>query len=201
MDYLGLKDLVKSYGGYGTGDTNYIEAALNDGLLELATQGIRWPWWRKAATLTTVIDQMAYDLPADYYMHETLAPGPDVVRFTEDRPNVVQWDAVPHVKAQPEWYTIRGKQILLYPIPDAAYTYSHRYWYVPPAMTNDIDVPDLPIEYHPVIAYGALRKMAARDKDVNMVQYWAAEIQAVIERMKVAAAMQHSAGVERIPWR
>jgi len=50
--------------------------------------------------------------------------------------------------------------VILKPIPNGTYTVSFRYWEQPEILTEDVQVPKLPTQFHLLIVYKAVEKMA-----------------------------------------
>jgi len=93
---------------------------------------------------------------------------------------------------------VRGN-IMFFPIPDSVITYAHDYWHMPTLMSADGDTTLIPDEDEMVLVYGALMRMASRDKDWTAAAYWEAQWDTAIKGMKAAQAMNQFKSAERIP--
>ena len=63
---------------------------------------------------------------------------------------------------KPKYFSIdySDNSLILKPTPDKAYTISFRYWETPEILTEDAQVPKLPLAFHSLIVYKAVEKMS-----------------------------------------
>ena len=76
------------------------------------------------------------------------------------------------VQGRMYYYALDGANMHLYPAPDNAYPLELRYWAMPAALVNDTDVPNLPVDWHPMLWIYATWMCYEADDDANMGAYW-----------------------------
>jgi len=66
------------------------------------------------------------------------------------------------VSSTPQYFTIDPptQSIIIKPIPDSSSTITFRYQKSPEVLSTDTQIPSLPVQYHDLIVYNALMKMA-----------------------------------------
>lgn len=64
-------------------------------------------------------------------------------------------DTTTHSTNVPEYWYKFGDTIKVYPVPDAAYTLTLRYYKKPTLLSSDADVPDIPSEFEELLVSGA----------------------------------------------
>lgn len=121
-------------------------------------------WYLTCATANTVASQDSYSLPADFLkahrvellLAGTITSPPSTQTWTSIEPNTLNEGAYLNFGiSQPNTFTIGKDCFILRPIPDAAYTMRLWYSYCVAPMTDDLNVPDVPIQYHEAIAVRA----------------------------------------------
>ena len=74
----------------------------------------------------------------------------------------------------------------VWPYPDEVYTIGIDYLIEPPDLANPTDTPILPVPYHDVLVFGALKQIAMRERDLwsigNYGNEYAQRLQQFIER-------------------
>lgn len=78
---------------------------------------------------------------------------------------------------KPRNWTIIDQKLHLWPIPDMVYTLSIDYIIEPPDLVNPTDTPILPIPYHDVLVFGALKQIAMRERDLWSIGNYGQEYQ------------------------
>lgn len=66
-------------------------------------------------------------------------------------------------------------KLLVWPVPDAAYTLRGAYWKAPQALSADGDIPEMPERFHAAIRLRALLLMATHDEALDQVPVWTAD--------------------------
>lgn len=94
------------------------------------------------------------------------------------------FDSLPVSSGRPAYYLIRGNELLLYPTPDAGYDLTLRYWRLPQDMEADGDEPEIPVQYHEVLIAYAMQKAYARENDYTASNFWKAEWEAGVGKMR-----------------
>jgi hypothetical protein len=67
--------------------------------------------------------------------------------------------------ANPQMWTMYAQQIKFWPFPDDTYTVALDYIYDPPDLSATTDVPVIPLKYQDCLVWGAVAKMAYRERD------------------------------------
>lgn len=134
-----------------------------------------WKWLEASRTFSTVQGQDTYSildifgsstLPLKKYHLDSLVITDEVgqkryLRYS-DRDALEQRYLNSDDEQLPSFFTVdpSTKGLILKPIPDGVYSISLRYQKVPEILTENSDVPSLPISFHNLIAYKAVEKMA-----------------------------------------
>jgi hypothetical protein len=79
--------------------------------------------------------------------------------------------------AKPRNWSVIDQTLHLWPIPDGVYTLGIDYIIEPPDLVNPTDTPLLPIPYHDVLVFGALKQIAMRERDLWSIGNYGAEYQ------------------------
>jgi hypothetical protein len=122
---------------------NMLTDFINEANLQIAMEH-DWPWRFTSTTLPTVAGTGSYALPANHLRTRVLriaAQRPLRERTLFDLETSFSDDAT---RGQPTDYTVEGANLLLRPIPNAAYTINHWYLRVEPAVSKDSDIPLMP---------------------------------------------------------
>lgn len=114
-------------------------------------------YYLKPVQTSLIVNQSDYVLPSDFLKLHRLElvvtgtpPNEDVVPIAPITVN--QRDLVPNHTGQPQYYDIKRNRLEVFPTPDSVLTL--RLYYSPRAvgLTLDSDVPDVPDQYHEMIA-------------------------------------------------
>lgn len=123
--------------------TTVLNRIINDALSQVSMEHA-WPWLQTSASIVTVAGTSSYAVPADYIQTHSLVQtdigAPLVQRATLELDQII-------ASGRPSTYAIYGTSVLLKPIPDGAYTISHRYIKAEPALVADGDVSLIPEVY------------------------------------------------------
>lgn len=160
LTYKNLYDRVSKFlGSYGsTGATGaeleQAKQAVDDGYRRFLTSH-DWSFLKKTTTLGLKSGKWEYNLPDDYRaitvpFHFSEGSGyPPLTNDTEDHimqaRTEVETSSYPQIYAErtssysPEHGTVY--QVIFWPTPDSDYTLFYTYKFMPPAMSNDSDVP------------------------------------------------------------
>lgn len=80
-------------------------------------------------------------------------------------------------KGFPQIYSVDPQErIVVYPIPDMAYTIKGLYRKSPQVLTANGDTPEMPARFHDLIVWWALIKVAGHDESMAQPQFWQTEI-------------------------
>jgi len=106
---------------------------------------------------TLVVNQNDYVLPSDFMVEHRLeivtsgTPPNEAISVVAPM-TINQQDLVPNQTGTPQFYFLKKNRIRLSPSPDTALTMRLYYSYLVANMVNLTDVPDVPTEYHEMIA-------------------------------------------------
>lgn len=78
---------------------------------------------------------------------------------------------------KPTNWSIIDQTIHVWPFPDGVYTLGIDYIIEPPDLAISTDIPILPLPYHDVIVFGALKQIAMRERDLWSIGNYGAEYQ------------------------
>jgi hypothetical protein len=148
------------------------------------------------ATVTTSANAATYALPTDYSRlidffynesHELLSPM-----------DVRDFDALPESTGRPYAYAMRGNELVLYPTPDAVYTFTLRYWRLPKDMSADSDEPEIPAQYHDLLIAYAMQKAFMREDDLQMAKAWEEQWNGGLLKMRGEVQSDHFDGPRQV---
>ena len=125
----------------------------------------RWAdYYTTNASVVTVANNEYTDLPADCTV---------LKKLTDSDGNTINWvhnSQFAHTSSvtEPTCFDVIGRHIWWNPKPDAVYTYTAYYHYQPTDITADSDVPELPPNFHDILAYGtAIKTRLAKEEDLQ----------------------------------
>lgn len=73
--------------------------------------------------------------------------------------------------SEPSYFDVIGRKIWWSPTPDAVYTYTAYYHYQPTDLALDSSIPELPPNFHDILAYGvAVKTKLAKEDDIRSYQ-------------------------------
>lgn len=180
-DLSELRTKVLDRIGVPSTDPNFPAALLtrlvNDAMHFIETD-YDWPWLHASATITTTEGIDGYSLPVEYYRRSrgVLAPSSGtpnpLAEFSIDELDN-RWPT--NTSGTPAAWGIEGQQLVLRPVPNGAFTLTHRYVMAEPDLVNDSDTPLMPPAFHAAIADVAAWMALRRDQqDPRAVSAWAA---------------------------
>jgi hypothetical protein len=129
-------------------------------------RALRLPTTDARAIVSTVAGTNVYSLPADFVsLHddEAILYGTDVLEPVD----ISEFDQTAIASGVPTTFALSENLILLYPNPDAVYELTMRYRSVQ-TLTDDTDVPVLPADQHPHLAWFARAKLYLLTDDSDM---------------------------------
>lgn len=131
----------------------------------------------KCVETVTVLNQREYQLPTDckrVHRLELILSGTSITSYDMRRMRKIsrnQQDFAPKNTGTPQYYFFQGNYIVLVPCPDNVWTMRLYYEYVLPDLVNDSDSPDLPDQYHEMVALYAARDGFIKDgRDAALLQ-------------------------------
>ena len=100
---------------------------------------------------------------------------------------------------RPTFYALSGAGYVLYPVPDATYELTARYWALPALMADDTDTPGIPEDFHELLPFYALKRCYEREDDAEMAAYWEGRWEAGLREMEADVKFPSADGPRRIP--
>ena len=169
--------------GQTTGDAGDIVAWVNDAWNDIQTAHEDWGWMRQTTTFTTVNGQGNYPFGTaagqngivltnfgmwvpDSSRNYVTATGTNSEIFMGDIAyetwrNRYQYGALRITPSRPmEIAVAPDKTLCLGPVSLAGYTVSRDYYTAPVELVADADIPALPLQFHRLIVYGAMKLYA-----------------------------------------
>lgn len=180
MTRLDLQNLVLQYlddlnGGYHT--PSIVNSWLNLAQQEVAKLLInaKENFYLKSVETATVVNQAEYVLPSDFFILNMLE-----MKTSGSAPNETKYQLMPISQnqqyllanltgGQAEAYFLKRNTIVLIPTPNLAQTLRLHYHYKAADMTADADVPDVPEQYHELVAIMAAKRGFLRDDRVPSI--------------------------------
>lgn len=164
-------------GGNGYFTTTNIDTFINNAARQVQKKLIQSGelWFSKTVQTTLVSGTESYTLPEDYlrlHKAEIIVSG-DYPNQTIRRLQVitpVQRNSIPTGTGLPHAYWLNKNYITLVQVPDNTYTLQLLYSYLIDDMTQDSQSPDIPEQYHEMIAiYATLDGFLKDQRDPNPV--------------------------------
>lgn len=186
MNFLEMKTRVRTYSGER--DADKAGYAVNDAL-NMIHNAIKWPWALIPGTaLTLVAGTQQYSLPSNFkFPHEFWYRNSSIGRPQYILPATRKLDSVN--TGTPQWYRVKkaagGSGATKAPwyvdfeeIPSGAFiaqypTIEFDYYYKPADLSGDTDVPQLDEADHPIIVWGAVTLLTAKQDDQGAFQMFA----------------------------
>lgn len=114
-------------------------------------------YYLKCAQTQLVVNQQEYELPTDFKKEHRLEVILSGTPPNENKQPIVpmtlnQQDLVQQGPGEPRFYTFKRNRLVIYPAPTTAYTMKIYYSYAVSDMVNASDEPDVPEQYHELIA-------------------------------------------------
>lgn len=164
-------------GGNGYFTSTNIDTFINNAARQVQKKLIQSGelWFSKVVQTTLVSGTESYSLPTDYLrLHKAeiivsgTYPNQTIRRLQVITP--VQRNQIPTGTGLPYAYWLNKNYITLVKVPDQAYTLQLLYSYLIADMTADSDTPDIPEQYHEMIAiYATLDGFLKDQRDPNPV--------------------------------
>jgi hypothetical protein len=183
MTLADLRTLVLTWlddpgGGSGYFTTPQVDVFINNAARQVQKKLIQSGelWFSKSVQTTTVVNTESYTLPTDFlrlHRAEIIMPGgtypnQDIRILQVVTP--VQRTLLPQGTGTPAAYWINKGYITLVKCPDQAYTLQLLYSYLIADMTTSTESPDIPEQYHEMIAiYATLDGFLKDQRDPNPV--------------------------------
>lgn len=176
MNFGELKDLTAYYLddlNFGYFTTTQVGRFLNNAQYEVQKMliGAHENWYFKCVETDTIDGQADYILPEDFLklirLEVVIDSSANTVQMLQPI-TINQQGLYPNQDGQPLVYYIRKNRVVLLPTPDTAYTLRLSYAYLVTEMTQDSNTPDIPAQYHELLAVMAARDGRIKDdRDAN----------------------------------
>lgn len=149
----------------------------------------------QAAAIVTVTGDASYVLPATSVRVQSLRD----VGTDPDTPlgevSQAVFDRLPDRQGEPEAFTLRGSEIILWPTPDAVYSLELRFRGDAVDMVADADKPALANDYRHLLVSYARGELFALEDDDAMSNLWMTKWEAGLKRLR--ADLQRRSGRKR----
>ncbi len=150
-------------------------------------------YYSSCVKTSTVQDQAAYALPADFMQIvrlEYVTQGAGTTAQTQKIENMTpnQRDLLTATSGDPQVYYFQKNNLILAPTPNRIVELHLEYSYYVADMVNQSDVPDAPQQFHPYIAYMTARDCKVKDNqpitaiETQLVQYETLLKQVAVQR-------------------
>lgn len=190
-DLTDLISRVREKGGFDADDAGLTDPKLTafiNAALKQVAQEHDWPWLKTSANISAVAGTSEYATPADWMRTDSLVI-PDVGIVLENR-DIDDLDRIIY-RDRPALFAIEAEQVVLKPIPDAAYTIKHRYYRVERTLVSGADVPYMPSTFDEgIVEFAtslAFRKLRQGDKAVladQAYQAWLKRTRDIVKRSR-----------------
>lgn len=143
------------------------------GIVSLTTLGVAalTPWRNLDAVRLELAGQANTGIDLDYMQ-------PQALRSQESSFND------PNQTAPPRYWTVIDQNLHFWPLPDQAYQIDIDYIIEPPDLAAPTDVPILPLPYHDVLVFGALKQIAMRERDLWSIGNYGSEFEQRLQRFE-----------------
>lgn len=170
MDLTALRTAVLTRLGVPSGDalftTAVLDASINAALHEIESEE-DWPWYEASETITTAAGTQAYAVAATWLRTREVKPSGAAADYPLDRRSIAQLEEwYPYGDTgRPAAFAVEQGQLYLFPTPNGAYTYTHRYVKIEADLVNAGDTPLMPAQFHNAIAELATYVALKRSRD------------------------------------
>ncbi len=143
-------------------------------------------------TVSTTASTEFSDLPGDCTI---------LKKLTDSDGNTLNWvhnSQFDHTiaEAKPQRFDRAGSQVWWNPVPDAVYAYTAFYHYQPDDLSADSDVPDIPVNFHDILAYGAAVK--ARIAKEDKINEYMATYQGMLDNLLHQVSISQTNNARRV---
>lgn len=200
MNLSEIRDTLQAH-GYAT-DTATAQNLVINSVYRAVLAHRRWPWLQKQASLTLSADASTIDLSSVTDLRDI-----DALRVADqDDPQYANlqelrsW-SVPNstVRGYPLlWSQPAPTTLEVYPPADRAYDVTIDYIYTPPALSDDADVPVIPEQHHDVLVYGAIARMAIRERDASVRQLMSVDYELALRALTSASAVRQRQSTSQV---
>ena len=178
--FQNLQDDVLDY-GYGEADRNRIKAFINDEYIGLFAKK-KWPWSEGTATISQSAAASTATAPsmsttAHHYgkIQRILTPTsyqdiqpPEWVDYDTDDP--LSWvNNNVTITGVPTEYSFWGGTVYFDRLAPVAMTYNYIYWTIPTRLSANGDEPSIPDQHREILRWGALKRLAIRERDNGLL--------------------------------
>lgn len=191
MTYEELQDSVRVRLGTPSSDnfftSDVLGSLVNEALSAISTE-TDWPWLDATTTFATVTGTQTYTPPADWIRTKSL-----IITSPDQSYETLQWRSLQEIReygtatteqGYPCRYTVYAEQILLAPVPGAAYTVRHDYIKQEPELQANTDTPIMPEQFHYSIVQHAVYLAHLRQGDLARANAAMQAYQGWLKRME-----------------
>jgi len=193
-NYSGLKTAVASWLGR-TDLTDQIPDFITLAELRLSRQ-LRIRQMLVTATASTTGGDNTVGLPSDFLeMRDLYIVGTPRIPLTYMSPSAFTRDARAHESGKPVFYTLRGNEIELAPIPDAVYTLNMLYFSKPAALSDANSSNTFLANAPDALLYGSLLEAEPYLMNDGRLQVWSQLYQNAMDSINVSDQGSEYSGV------
>lgn len=210
LTYKNLQDRCLTY-GYGEVDRANFKSWLNEAYEELV-RSYKWPFLEATASIVTVAGTQTVAIPSSppVLFFGRLKPASSTTTtepqflseldFRDYMPTREYTDTSAAYRGKPKYYSIFAGNLNFYPVPDAVYTYSLRYWKgITTLPTADGDTYLVPDAYLDNLVINALARAAMRENDMGKYQVYMTQYTSNVQQMMRNAKAQQQETIRRAP--
>lgn len=211
MNLAQLRTAVQAR-GYGTDTVTHQNQLINSVYRRVSAMH-QWPWLEVTKSFIATAGTTTYTFTSltvtDFQHAQSLrvydpVTGEQVGSQTYLRPQDFYEKQADTLTASgtPEVWTVdeANAQIVLWPIPDLAYSIKFKYVKRPPELSGDSDTPLMDSEYHDILVWGAVKDLAFRERDYQSQSIATGEFMMALKEMERAYGVknrQNSSQVRR----
>lgn len=157
--------------GYGT-DTAAQQLAFLNETYRKVTSKERWPFLEaQDKSLSTAAGTSSYSLATLNYrnldaVRIEITAQQQYVDLRYLSPQAFRsYEHIDRDQATPVYWTVYANQLHFWPVPDAVYLITIDYINEPPDLVSGADTPVIPLPYHDLLVWGAVKSLAYRERD------------------------------------
>ena len=158
-----------------------IDSAVNDAVAGIAEER-DWPWLLTSTTFVTVAGTGSYTPPVGWAKTFSLQTADSFLLEQVQIMEIEQAYADPSDRGVPCVYAEAGGELLLRPVPDNAYTVTHRYYRDEPTLTDNDSEPLLPDGLALAAVEGACALLFRRSGDMQSAEACRSEYERWLKR-------------------
>ena len=190
MDLDAMRAAVRRRAGVSSSDQLAADADLLEiinGVMNEISGEAAWPWLEDTRTFVTVAGTQGYATATRWAQTGSLKiDGYGPLGFYS-RKQLEEWFPLAATRGTPEYYTVSGDELLLFPTPDGVYTVTEVFTAYEAQLAAGSDTPAMPLQFHTAIVHGAAEELLLRMREDERAAREAQRKAAILGRMRKAA--------------